>query len=316
MSVEGNPPGAHTQPRPIILGKMTLSALFWGGTYITGKIAAAEMSAPDAALWRFIIAVAALLALTRFQNERLPRLTARQWVAMTCLGLSGVAAYNLCFMYGLQSVPASRASLIIALCPAATMFGAFFVSGDRVTGAKLAGTALALLGVAVELSNGNPGSLLDQGIGRGEIALFACVLLWAFYTLLSKHTLSDLTPLAATTYAALIGTAMLAVVALSRGQLAIPHASTGAWLSLAYMGLLGTATAFVWYLEGVGALGPARAAIFVNLVPVAAITLGVVLLGERLTTPIVVGACLVVAGIWLINRQPAPAARVPAPHAP
>jgi len=82
------------------------------------------------------------------------------------------------------------------------------------------------------------------------------------------------------------------------------------------MGIFGTALAFVWYLEGVGALGPARAAIFVNLVPVAAITLGVVLLGERLTVPIVVGACLVVAGIWLINRQPAAVAHVAVPHAP
>ena len=302
--------------RTVILGKMSLVAVFWGGTYITGRIVATEMNAPEAALWRFLIAVVALLALTRLERERLPRLTASQGAAVVCLGLAGVALYNLFFMYGLQSVPASRASLVIALCPAATMFGAFLVMGDRLTAAKLAGSALALCGVAIEMSNGNPRTLIDQGIGRGELALFGCVFLWAFYTLLSKRTLSGLTPLAATTYAALAGTAMLAVVALVRGELAVPHASTGAWLSLAYMGVFGTAIAFVWYLEGVGALGPARAAIFVNLVPVAAITLGVVLLGERLTAPVVFGACLVVAGIWLINRQAAPVTAVPAPHAP
>jgi drug/metabolite transporter (DMT)-like permease len=302
--------------RSVILGKMSLAALFWGGTYITGKIVTAEMNAPQAALWRFLIAVVALLALTRIQRQKLPRLTARQWGAVGCLGLAGVTLYNLFFMYGLQSVQASRASLVIALCPAATMFGAVLFMGDRLTLGKLAGTALALLGVAIEMSNGNPRTFLDQGIGRGEIALFGCVLLWAFYTLLSKRTLSDLTPLSATTYAALAGTAMLVIVALARGELTIPHVSTGAWLSLAYMGVFGTAMAFVWYLEGVSALGPARAAIFVNLVPVAAITLGVLLLGERLTAPIVVGGCLVVAGIWLINRQATPAAHLPVAHAP
>ena len=306
----------NVRGRTVILGKMSLAALFWGGTYITGRIVATEMSAPEAALWRFLIAVVALLTFTRFQHQRLPRLAARQWIAVGCLGLSGVALYNLFFMYGLQSVAASRASLVIALCPAATMFGAFLLMGERLTAAKLAGTALALCGVAIEMSNGNPRTLLEQGIGRGELALFGCVLLWAFYTLLSKRTLSDLTPLAATTYAALAGTAMLLIVALVRGQLAIPHVSIGVWLSLAYMGVFGTAMAFVWYLEGVGALGPARAAIFVNLVPVAAITLGVVLLGEHLTAPVVIGACLVVAGIWLLNRQPAQGAHVPVPHAP
>ena len=304
------------QSRSPILAKMTLAALFWGGTYITGKIVATQLDAPEAALWRFLIAVVALLALTRLQHPKLPRLTAPQWAAVGCLGLAGVALYNLFFMYGLQSVQASRASLVIALCPAATMFGAVLFMGDRLTAGKLAGTALALVGVAIEMSNGNPRTLLEQGIGRGELALFGCVLLWAFYTLFSKRALSELTPLAATTYAAIAGTAMLVIVALVQGEVAIPHVSAGAWLSLAYMGIFGTAMAFTWYLEGVGALGPARAAIFVNLVPVAAITLGVVLLGERLTVPIVVGACFVVAGIWLINRQPAPVAHLAVPHAP
>jgi drug/metabolite transporter (DMT)-like permease len=274
------------------------------------------MSAPSAALWRFVIAVAALYTMTLMQHEHLPRLSARQWVAVICLGLCGVAAYNLLFMVGLQSVPASRASLIIALCPAATMFGAVLVLGDRLTWTKLLGTALALIGVAIELSGGNPLALLAQGVGRGEVALFGCVILWAIYTLLSKRAMSDLSPLIATTYAALAGTVMLALVALVRGELAFPHASTAAWLSLAYMGVFGTALAYVWYLEGVGALGPARAAIFVNLVPVAAIALGVLLLGERITTPMVVGAGLVVVGIWLINRQAVPPVHVPVPHAP
>lgn len=301
--------------RPMVLCKMSLAALFWGGTYITGRIAASEMSAPTAALWRFVIALAALFTLSLMGHERLPRLSARQWVAVFCLGLCGVAAYNLFFMFGLQSVPASRASLIIALCPAATMFGAVLVLGDRLTWSKVLGTVLALIGVAIELSGGNPLALLAEGVGRGEAALFVCVILWAVYTLLSKRTLGDLSPLIATTYAALTGTALLAIVALARGELAFPHASTGAWLSLAYMGVCGTALAYVWYLEGVGALGPARAAIFVNLVPVAAIALGVLLLGERFTMSMAVGACLVVVGIWLINRQAALPGHLPVPHA-
>lgn len=302
--------------RTVVLGKMTLAALFWGGTYITGRIAAPEMGAPQAALWRFIIALAALLTLTFIKRDKLGHLSTREWLAVTGLGFSGVFAYNLCFMYGLQSVPASRASLIIALCPAATMVGAYFMFGDRITRLKIAGTALALVGVAIELSGGNFRMLLDQGIGQGEIALFGCVILWAVYTLLSKRTLSHMSPLVVTTYAALIGTAMLAIAALARGELGVPHVSTGAWLSLAYMGIFGTAMAFVWYLEGVGVLGPARAAIFVNLVPVAAITLGVLFLGERLTAPVVLGGCLVIAGIWLINHQPAPGVHAPAAHAP
>ena len=86
------------------------------------------------------------------------------------------------------------------------------VLGDRLTWIKLLGTALALIGVAIELSGGNPLALLAQGVGRGEVALFGCVILWAIYTLLSKRALADLSPLIATTYAAMAGTVMLALV--------------------------------------------------------------------------------------------------------
>jgi len=108
--------------------------------------------------------------------------------------------------------------------------------------------------------------------------------------------------LAMTTYAALTGTALLALIVAVRGEIALPHATLGAWAALAYMGIFGTAIAFVWFMEGVQAVGPARASIFVNLVPVAAITLGVLLLGEHVNASMIVGAALVIAGVWIINR--------------
>jgi drug/metabolite transporter (DMT)-like permease len=163
--------------------------------------------------------------------------------------------------------------------------------------------------VAIELSGGNPLRLFDGGAGVGELLLFGCVLSWAAYTLIGKR-LTGVTPLAITTYAALIGTAILAAAVAVRGELGLPHVSAKAWLALIYMGTIGTAIAFVWFLEGVQALGPARAAIFVNLVPVAAITLGVLLLGERITVSMLAGGALVVAGVFMINR---PAATTPAP---
>src|SRR5262249_30881611 len=160
------------------------------------------------------------------------------------------------------------------LNPAATMIGAALFLREPITIAKVLGTLIALAGVTIELGGGNPLALLEGGIGRGELAMFGCVLGWAVYTLVGKR-ITGISPLAVTTYAALVGTLLLAAFTLVRGETVLPHASTRAWIALAYMGTLGTATAFVWFLEGVKALGPARAAIFVNLVPVAAITLAV-----------------------------------------
>jgi drug/metabolite transporter (DMT)-like permease len=289
--------------------KLTLVAIIWGGTFIAGRVAAPEMSATTAALWRYVVASIALVAMVLVRERRLPRLDASQWLRVTLLGLTGVAGYNLCFMAGLETVPASRGSLIIALNPAATLLGAALFLHEPLTLPKVAGMAVALLGVAIELSGGNPLRLFDGGAGVGELLLFGCVLSWAAYTLIGKR-ITGITPLAITTYAALIGTVMLAGAVAARGELGIPQVSAKAWIALVYMGTIGTAIAFVWFLEGVQQLGPARAAIFVNLVPVAAIALGVLLLHEKITAAMLAGAALVVAGVWIINR---PAAATPAP---
>ena len=297
-----------------IVVKLTLVALIWGGSFIAGRVAAQEIPATTAALTRYVIASVVLVAMAFAKEGGLPRLDARQWIAAALLGLTGVAAYNYLFLVGLETVPASRGSLIMALNPAATMIGAALFLREPVTVAKVAGTLIALVGVAIELSGGNPLALLGGGIGRGELALFGCVLGWSAYTLIGKKV-AGVSNLAITTYAALLGTALLFIVTLARGELALPQASARAWWALVYMGTLGTAVAFVWFLEGVKTLGPARAAIFVNLVPVAAIALAALLLGERITLAMIVGGALVIAGVWIINR-PTAAAPALAPALP
>ena len=290
-------------------------AIIWGGSFIAGRVVAPEMPAAMAALIRYAIAAGMLLAMTFVKEGGMPKLGGRQWIAVTLLGFTGVASYNVLFLIGLETVQASRGSLIMALNPAATMIGAALFLREPITFAEVIGTIVALAGVAIELSGGNPRTLLEGDIGTGELALFGCVVGWSAYTLIGKN-ITGISTLAVTTYAALAGTALLIALALARGELVVPHASIRAWIALAYMGTLGTALAFVWFLEGVKALGPGRAAIFVNLVPVAAITLAVLLLDEELTTAMMIGAALVIAGVWIINRPvaDAPAPAVARPH--
>jgi drug/metabolite transporter (DMT)-like permease len=299
----------HAAGHAAIYLRLALVALIWGGTFIAGRVAAAEIAPATAALWRYLFATAAVVAAQLVLEGRLPRLSARQWVGVTALGATGVAAYNLCFMFGLQTVPASRASLIVALNPAVTFIGAVLLYAEPVDRRKMLAVALALLGAVIVIGRGDPSTLFGGGLGTGDVVIFGCVLSWVAYTLIGKRILVGLSPLAATTYASLSGTAMLAVAAAALpeplGGLRVPDASPAAWASIAFLGVFGTAVAFVWFYEGVRALGPARAAVFINLVPVAAVTLGLLLLDEPLEPSMLAGGALTVAGVWLLNRAAA-----------
>lgn len=287
--------------------KLVAVAAIWGGTFIAARVVAPLMSAPAASLWRYLVASVALAAFVLAVERGLPRLEPRQWLGVTLLGATGVTLYNLFFMAGLEKIPASRGSLIVALNPVATMLGGALFLGEPLTRMRILGAVVALAGVVLVLGRGHPLDLFAGHVGAGEALIFGAVLSWSAYTLVGKHVLAGLSPLVASTYAALIGTGMLVVVAALSGDLALPPATLPVWVSLAFLGVLGTGVAFVWFYDGVRRLGTARTAVFVNLVPVFAIAFGVLLLGERLEASMVVGGLVVVSGVWMINRHPPPA---------
>jgi drug/metabolite transporter (DMT)-like permease len=74
------------------------------------------------------------------------------------------------------------------------------------------------------------------------------------------------------------------------------------WLSLLYLGIFGTVLGFVWYYEGIKAIGPMKASQFINFVPISAIVLAFLILGEPVTPSLLVGTILVCSGVYLTNR--------------
>src|SRR4029079_2596945 len=160
-------------------------------TFIAGRIVSAQMSAPVAALGRFVIATATLLLLVLILEHGLPRLSWRKWLQFTLLRALGVATYALLFMYSLETVTASWRALVMALIPAATLVGGAMFLHEPLTRPRVLGIALALIGVAVDLGDGNPLRMFTGPVGIGEIAMFGCVLAWSAYTLLGKRVLGE-----------------------------------------------------------------------------------------------------------------------------
>ena len=131
--------------------------------------------------------------------------------------------------------------------------------------------------------------------------MFGAISSWAAYTIIGRVALKNLTPIAATTYATLWGLAFLACGAASE-SIDWSAFTWQVWASIVYLGAFGTVIAFIWYYEGVKALGPSRTAVFNNLVPAFGIVLALLVLGEPILLSMVVGGLLVIMGVTLTNR--------------
>ena len=275
----------------------------WGGTFVAGKVVVATLTPLMGSFARYVVACAALLVAAFILEGGLPRLSARQWAATFVLGLFGVFAYNLFFMGALAKLPASRAALIIALNPAITIAISAVVFKERLGARRWAGVVVALVGVAIVVSKGDFANFAGGVVGLGELFMFAAVTSWALYTILGRKVLVGLTPLAATNYAALWGTMLLGLAAAPAfGAL---HPTQFDWrmtVSLLYLGVLGTAVAFVWYYMSVKKVGASTTSIFNNLVPVFGVAISVLLLGEQLLMSMLIGGAVTILGVLMVSR--------------
>jgi len=289
-------------PLPSLL-RLVFAAVLWGGTFVAGRELAGWME-PLAAAWlRFVCASVVLVAWLLIERRAFPPLTGRQALGVLLLGLTGVFAYNLLFFYGLQTVEAGRAALIVAMNPVVIALASAGFFGERLAPRQAFGVVLSLVGAVVVIGRGDLAGLLHHGIGRGEWLLLGCVASWVAYTLVGKRLLAHLSPLVAVTYASLAGTLLFSAVVVGRGGIELaPLAHPAVWLNIGYLALFGTVLAFVWYYRGVQAVGAARAAQFINLVPVSGVLLGAILLDEPLSASLLAGGALVIVGLVLTNR--------------
>jgi drug/metabolite transporter (DMT)-like permease len=281
--------------------KLVLMALFWSGVFPAVNIVLSSMGLITSVFVRFWFAAVILLVMLRLREHRLPRPSPRETVLVIGLGILGISLYNLLFTAGLALVEASRAALIVPTNPAFTaLFAAIFLK-ERLGSVRAAGIALCVLGALWVLTKGNILTLRHLDLGLGELLLVLCIFMWSAYTLLGRVALSGLPALALTAYVMTAGSLMLAIPAWLE-QESFAQATWQSWAALGYLVVFGTVLPFLWFYEGVKALGAARAAQFINLVPPLAVAESVLILGEPMTPALYVGTALVVAGLYLTNR--------------
>ncbi len=284
--------------------KLILTAVFWGGTFIAGKIVAQDVLPFSAAFLRFAIASAFLVLITWRVEGKLPRIARSLILPIFLLGLTGVFAYNVFFFKGLQSIDAGRAALIIALNPVMISFFSAILFKEELTPIKIAGILLSVIGAMTVIAMGNPLQLFQGHLGWGELNIFGCVLSWVSFSLIGKSVLGKISPLVSICYSSLAGTAALVIPALLEGLwFFLPAYSGTTWLGLFYLGFFGTVLGFVWYYEGIKKIGPTKAGLFINVVPLSAVVLAFFLLNEPLTLSLLIGAVLVSTGIYLTNMD-------------
>jgi drug/metabolite transporter (DMT)-like permease len=271
----------------------------WGSAFMFTGIAVRAFSPTALVTIRLVIAAVLLTGLVALRRARFPR-NRRFWLFSIAISLAGNCVPFWLISFGQQRIDSGLAGILMGVMPLTTMALAhFFVRGERLNATKIAGFMVGFGGLVALMG---PDALLElKGQGTEllyQLAVLAGAVCYAVNAVVARHR-PPADPLVAAAGVMLAGSAIMlpiGAVPASAELVTAPPAPLAAMLALA---IVATAIATVVFLKLVTAAGPSFTSFINYLIPVWALFMGVVFMGEQLGPRVVVALVLILSGIAL-----------------
>ena len=271
-----------------------MMSVLWGIPYLFIKIAVQELDPIVVVCARVGIAAVVLLPIA-IQRGVLGKLRGRV-LAIAALACVQIVGPFVLISYGEQHIASSLTSLLIAADPMlVALFALRFDPGERVTGLRLVGLLIGMVGVITLLGLDASGD--GQRLLGATLVLLAAAGYAAGALLIKRPAIAALPSLGVVAVECTTATVVLLPLAVTRLPAKIP--GLGVIASLLVLGLLCTALAYLIFFALVAEVGASRATVITYVNPAISVLLGVTLLGESLNAVIIVGFLLIIAGSWL-----------------
>ncbi len=292
---------------------LVLMTIIWGGNYSVIKAAFAEIPPLAFNGARLLIASTLYLsaiAVTAPRRPERPRLSGRDWLGIAAMAAVGQGGYQLLFVEGLAHTTVANSSLIIGCTPIFVALMTAALGHERVSAARWAGVALSGVGIYLVVGHG---ARVSGASLAGDLTMLAAVLCWSGTAVGSRGLLARHSPLVVTGYSMALGTALYVAIAWPQiGHVAWRAVSAGAWLSVVGSATFALGVAYMIWYTALQRLGNTRTSVYSNVVPIVAMLVAWLWLGERIGAVRVAGAAAIVVGVALtkvhFTREPAPEA--------
>ncbi|MBK5292874.1 MAG: EamA family transporter [Acidobacteriia bacterium] len=292
-----------TEPPPYIFALLGLMVLLWSANFIVAKYALREFSPVMAGALRFTLAGAIIGPMYLWTTRKSPP---KQWnrrnlTKLLGTGILGVGLNQLFFLMGLEQTSVGHASLVIASTPVMVLLLSAATGHERITSKKVAGFAVAIGGVIflqVSPAKSSQASIL------GDIFILLACLAFASFTVFGKTIVSRYDGLTVNTFAYVGSGVILSPITLWYGfQFNFAAVTWAGWTALLYMAVFPSLLCYMIYYHALHFIPASRIAALSYLQPFLATLLAIVLLGEHLTTTLVIGGLLVITGVLLAERS-------------
>ncbi len=285
-----------------LYAQVVFAAAVWGAAYPFTKQLVAELSPVSIIVFRGLVGSLALLFLSR-SAFRLSDLTTGNLLKLLVMSVLGVSGQQYVQAYALKYTLSSHAGWLMASTPIIVAALMAWL-GERISPLKAAAFLLGFAGTLLVVFSRAGSGALSLPSTRGDLVFLSSCLAWAFYVICAKRWLTGWTQAKATTATMLVALATtLPFWLASAGPAEFAAISGRAWLSLAYLSVLSSALAYLFWNNAVEGLGPVKTSYFIYLEPFSTLASAYLLLGERTAPAAFAGGLLILAGVYLVGRR-------------
>jgi len=281
---------------------LVATTMSWAGNAVAGRFAVGEVSPMALVMVRWLGVVVLVGLLVRGPIARDWPVLRNHLGFIAALGALGFTLFNGLFYIAAHHTTAISLGIIQGAIPIFVLLGAFIAYRTAVTGVQMLGVAITVLGVITVTVEGDLTKLEALHFNHGDLLMIAACALYAGYTvaLRKRPAVSGLTMFSVMAVAALIASFPMAAAEAMLSEFQWP--TPAGWLIVCYVVLFPSFLAQISFMRGVELIGPGRAGVFVNLVPIFASLFSVLLLDETFSPHHAVALAFVLGGIWIAER--------------
>jgi drug/metabolite transporter (DMT)-like permease len=279
-----------------------VAAALYGASVVAVRVAVADVSPLALAVLRFGQGTVILVLGLLIAAPHLLKIEPRDLPFLALLGLIFFALFPLSFNVALKFTEAARGSVLLATMPVWSVVLAPLFAPEHLSRRNLVGVGLTVVGVFLSVA---PSVLASGGGSRaliGDGLIVVTAFLGALYGVLSKRALKLYSAATVTTYAMACGIAAMAPVALVQRSFEGMRLDREVIGWVVFLGVFGGALAFLLWTVALSRLPPTAVTVYVNVNPIVATLLAVILLDEQVGVFFVAGFAAVAAGVYLVNR--------------
>jgi drug/metabolite transporter (DMT)-like permease len=284
---------------------LILAALFWSGNFIVGKFATLFQIPPlSLNVFRWISVWLILMPFTYKEiYKNLPNIK-KNWFAISFMGVITISTFNSVVYFALNYTQVINAVLVLAAIPAATIVLSSLMNIERTNIFQIFGLFLSIIGIGSIISNGDIQKIFSLNFNKGDLWMLVCVFTWALYSTLLKKNKFKFSQFSLIQLMVSAGILFLIPQFFYEKSIGLEvNFNKAFFLILFYVVIFPAIAAYYCWQKGVEIIGPNRASMFIQLMPLFSAVMAIIIFNEKFELYHFVGASFIVSGIYLSNRK-------------